>query len=210
MVITVEFRYPSCGRHTDTLNESGGRCSSSTSCCLCHRYVRKSVRKVGISNAKLCQGLLVVVRALLRFCGILDIRDTRRVKFCHRQNNVTVNILDTADTDWDSKYRIDKSLYARRLSFSYKVPQHLHYYFHIFFLLFRDDFYKYHNVDFIHIYQHFWRFNAILKCYIRSIYAFERFTFITQKQKVSKHRINPSIDIDTYLWNILIFSFSIL
>ena len=60
--------------------------SSSTSCCLCHRYVRKSVQKVGISNAKLCQGLLVVVRALLRFCGILDIRDTRRVKFCHRQN----------------------------------------------------------------------------------------------------------------------------
>ena len=63
------------------------------------------------------------------------------------------------------------------------------------FLLIRDDFYKYHNVDFIHIYQHFLRFNAILKCYIRSIYAFERLTFTTQKQILSKHCFNQSIDI---------------
>ena len=102
----------------------------STSCCLCHRDMRKNVRKVGISNAKLGSRLLCVLRTLLQFCGNMAIR---------------------------------------------------------------------HNVDFIHIYQHFWRFNAILKCYIRSINAFERLTFTTQKQIVSNNRINQSIDIDTYL-----------
>ena len=101
-----------------------------------------------------------------------------------------------ADIDWDSKYRINKSLYARRVSFLYKVPQHLFYYFHNSFSSIRDVFfYKYHNVDFIHIHQHFLHLNVILKCCtcIHSIYAFERFTFITQKQIVSKHRINLSI-----------------
>lgn len=51
--------------------------SRSTSCCLCHRYVRKSVRKIGIVNAKLAQGLLGVVSMLLQFFGISAIRDTR-------------------------------------------------------------------------------------------------------------------------------------
>mgnify|MGYP003688281449 CR=1 FL=1 len=53
--------------------------SNSTSCCLCHKYVRKDVRKVGIANAKFGQGLLGVVSTLLPFCGILTIRETRRI-----------------------------------------------------------------------------------------------------------------------------------
>ena len=58
--------------------QNDGRINS-TSCCLCHKYVRKDVRKVGIANAKLGQGLLGVVSTLLPFCGILTIRETRRV-----------------------------------------------------------------------------------------------------------------------------------
>ena len=43
----------------------------------------------------------------------------------------TVNVLDAADTDGNSKCRINNSLYARRLSdFLHKVSQHLFYYFH--------------------------------------------------------------------------------
>ena len=131
--------------------------SSSTSCCLCHRYVRKSVRKVSISNAKLCQGLLVVVRALLRFCGILDIRDTRRVKFCHRQNNVDRKHfrrcrhrqIGIPNIEQINLYMHDDFRFYRScLNICITI-------FIFFFLLFRDDFYKYHNVDFIHIYQHF-------------------------------------------------------
>ena len=53
--------------------------SNSTSCCFCHKYVRKDVRRVGIANAKLGQGLLGVVSTLLQFCGILTIRETKRV-----------------------------------------------------------------------------------------------------------------------------------
>ena len=79
------------------------------------------------------------------------------------------------------------------------MSQHLFYYFHNSFLLIEDSFYKSQNVDFVHIYQHFLRFNAILKCNIRSIYGFERFTFIIQKQIVSNHRINQYININTYL-----------
>ena len=59
--------------------------SNSTSCCLCHRYVRKNVRNVCIANVKLGQVLLGVVSTLLQFCGILAIRETRRVKFCQKQ-----------------------------------------------------------------------------------------------------------------------------
>ena len=71
---------------------------------------------------KLSQGLLAVVSPLLQFCGNLAIRKTRRWGFyCG-----TVNVLDAADTDWDSKWRVNKSLHARRISdFLYKVPQHL-------------------------------------------------------------------------------------
>ena len=60
--------------------------SNSTSCCLCHRYVSKNVRKVCI--AKLGQGLLGVVSTLLQFCGILAIRETGRVMFCQKQTIV--------------------------------------------------------------------------------------------------------------------------
>ena len=35
--------------------------SNSTSCCVCHRFMHKSVQKVGIFNAKMGQGLLGVV-----------------------------------------------------------------------------------------------------------------------------------------------------
>ena len=42
------------------------------------------VRKLGIFNVILDQGLFGVVHTLLQFCGILPIRGTRRVKFCHR------------------------------------------------------------------------------------------------------------------------------
>ena len=36
----------------------------------------------------------------------------------------TVNVLDAADTNWDSKCRVNESPYARRVSdFSYKVPK---------------------------------------------------------------------------------------
>ena len=80
-----KYPRPECGQIPKELIMDG---SSSTSCCLCHRYVHKSIRKVGISNAKLCQGLMVVVRALQQFCGILAIRGTRPVKFCQRQTIV--------------------------------------------------------------------------------------------------------------------------
>ena len=56
--------------------------------------------------ATLGEGLLGVVRSLLQFCGILAIRETRRVKF-----SGTVNVLDVANTNLDSKYRVNKSLY---------------------------------------------------------------------------------------------------
>ena len=62
--------------------------SNSTSFCLCHRYVRKNVRNVCIANVKLGQVLLGVVSTLLQFCGILAIRETRRVKFCQKQTIV--------------------------------------------------------------------------------------------------------------------------
>ena len=52
----------------------------------------------------------------------------------------TVNVLDAADTDWDSKCRINKSIYHRVSDLLYKVPQHLFYYFHKSFLLIRYDF----------------------------------------------------------------------
>ena len=55
---------------------------NSISRCLCHNYVRKNVRNVCI--VKLGQGLLGVVSTLLQFCGILAIRETRRVKFCQK------------------------------------------------------------------------------------------------------------------------------
>ena len=61
---------------------------NSTTCCLCHKYVPKDVRKVGIVNAKLGQGLLGVVSTLLQFCGILAIKGTRRVKFYKKQTIV--------------------------------------------------------------------------------------------------------------------------
>ena len=50
--------------------------------------MRKDVRKVGIANAKLGQGLLGVVSTLLQFCGILAIRENRQVKFCQKQTIV--------------------------------------------------------------------------------------------------------------------------
>ena len=44
--------------------------------------------------------------------------------------DLDVIVLEAADTDWDSRCRISKSLYARRVSdFLCKVPQHLFYYF---------------------------------------------------------------------------------
>ena len=39
---------PECGQIPQELLMDGSNC---TSCCICHRNVRKSVRKVGISNA---------------------------------------------------------------------------------------------------------------------------------------------------------------
>ena len=41
------------------------------------------------------------------------------MKICQTNYFGTVNVLNAADTDWDSKYRIEKSLYARRVSFLY-------------------------------------------------------------------------------------------
>ena len=128
--------------------------SNSKSRCLCHRDACKNVGKVAcIANAKLGQGLLGVVSTLLQFCGILAIRDTRRDKFSQRQTIVgTVNVLDAADIGWDSKCRVNKSLYAQRvLDFLNKVPRHLFNHFHNSFLLINDDSYEYHNIAFIHI-----------------------------------------------------------
>ena len=51
-------------------------------------YVRNDVRKVGIANVTLGQGLLGVVGTLLQFCGILAIRETRRLKFYQKQTFV--------------------------------------------------------------------------------------------------------------------------
>ena len=66
---------------------------------------------------KLGQILLGVVSTLLQFCGILAIRETRRVgKFLSETDYCgTVNVLSAADTDQDPKCRVNESLYARRV-----------------------------------------------------------------------------------------------
>ena len=64
----------------------------------------------------------------------------------------TVKVVKAADTDWEYKCRINELLYARRVSDFYTRCHSIYFHNH---LLIRDDFYKSHIVDFIHIYQHF-------------------------------------------------------
>ena len=80
------------------------------SCCLCHRHVQECLKGWHCQFAKVVQGLFGVVSTLVQFCGILAIRDTRRMKFCQKQTNV-----DAADTNWDFNCRVNtsKSLYAQ-------------------------------------------------------------------------------------------------
>ena len=56
-----------------------------------------------------------VVRTLLQFCGILVIRETMQTVEVLSETYYcgTVNVLDAADTDWDSNYRVNKSQFAR-------------------------------------------------------------------------------------------------
>ena len=56
-----------------------------------------------------------VVSTLLQFCGILVIRETMQTVEVLSETYCcgTVNVLDAADTDWDSNYRVNKSQFAR-------------------------------------------------------------------------------------------------
>ena len=113
----------------------------------------------------------------------------------------TVNVLDAADTDWDAKCRVNESLYAQRVSdFSYKVhvPRCINICFTILIILFLlIKVYKYIFYTYLSSI-----FDALM--WFRSIYALERLTSIIRKQIVSDHCINYSIDLNTYLSNILI------
>lgn len=114
---------------------------------LCHIYMRNNIRKVGIANEKLSHWL---------FGGV-------RWSFVRNKNCGAVNALDAADTDWDYKCKVNKSLKASRVSdFLQQVYQHLIRYS-----------YKHINADFIHIYLHFWRF------YAKSLVAFLQIVFFS-------------------------------
>ena len=85
--------------------------------------------KVGSRTVGCCEHIAAVL--------ILAIRDNRWVKFCLSEWETDyfriLNVLDAADTIWNFKCRVNKSLYARRVSdFSYKSTKVHHHLFHYF------------------------------------------------------------------------------
>ena len=98
----------------------------------------------------------------------------------------------------DSKCRVIKSLYARRVSDfciqCAKVPQHLFDYFHNSFLLIKDDFFLNITMQILNIYKTF----SMLKCDFIIQYSFNlcflKNNIIIRKQMVSEHCSNQSID----------------